>query len=236
MADNNTQIDYPYVSYPTFKAFIGYLHETAVTDMIDNTMMPPSMSGSSRSHIMAALKSIGLIDGNCNTQQGLKELVTAYNSKNWPDAIKKWVLKAYDDIIGDIDLAKATRRQINEIFKDVPQQTRERYIRFFLTANKEAGVEYSPHIKIRNRKSNTKTKKRSGVGSTKKSKQTGDEPSAIKHHEEKKPAGAYELPLPIEADFRCFIRIPMEITPSQVELVKAVFPIIEAMAKQNEMG
>jgi hypothetical protein len=40
MKTETKQPTFPYVSYPTFKAFIGHLHDTVVTDQIDNTMMP----------------------------------------------------------------------------------------------------------------------------------------------------------------------------------------------------
>ena len=45
MNTESNQPTFPYVPYPTFKAFIGHLHDTIVTDQIDNTMMPANFSG-----------------------------------------------------------------------------------------------------------------------------------------------------------------------------------------------
>ena len=40
MSPKNNQPTLPYVPYKTFKAFIGYVNDTALPEQIDHTMMP----------------------------------------------------------------------------------------------------------------------------------------------------------------------------------------------------
>ncbi|MFA5554172.1 MAG: hypothetical protein WCZ89_03420 [Phycisphaerae bacterium] len=227
MSTETKQPIFPYVSYPTLKAFICHLHDTVVTDKIDNTMMPRKLSGSARATVMVTLKSLKLIDDQNNATSNLKELADAYNQKEWPQAVKKCILSAYDDITKGIDLKSVSRKQVEDMFGDLNPQVKEKCIRFFLTANKEAGIEYSPHLKIRKR-SVTPKKRTNSVVSPK---------SAIAKEtpqNEQKPDNAFDQPIPIDADFPCFIRIPRNITVGQANMVKAAVAFIEAMAKQNE--
>jgi len=151
MNTENKQPTLPYVSYPTFKAFIRHLHDTVVTDQIDNSMMPNSFSGSGKAAVTSALKSLGLIDNENNTAQKLKDLVKAYDTKEWSGAVRDCILPAYSDITEGVDLKSATRKQLDGIFGDITSQMKDKCIRFFLSANKEAAIEYSPHLKIRRR-------------------------------------------------------------------------------------
>ena len=232
MSDENKQPILPYVSYPTFKAIIRHLHETVVTDQIDNTMMPSGFSGSSRAAVTSALKSLGLIDAQNNTTQKLKDLVDAYDTQNWPAIVKRCVLSSYAEITGGVELKSATRKQVNEMFKDTTPQMRDKCIRFFLSANKEADVEYSPHLKIRRRlpKKRIDTASPKKKVSGKKESRAQEEISEVK----KTSANMFDQPIPIASDDNCFIRVPRNISVSEVELVKAAVAFIEAMAKQNK--
>ena len=66
MSEEEKKLTLPYVSFPTFKAFINHLHEVAITDQVDNSMMPANFSGSARATVTATLKSLGLIDAENN--------------------------------------------------------------------------------------------------------------------------------------------------------------------------
>ena len=231
MDNENKQPTLPYGSYPAFKAFIAHLHDTVVTDQIDNTMMPHSMSGGVRAAVISALKSLELIDAQGNTSQKLKDLVDAYDAKGWPDALKKYVLSAYTGITGDIDLKSVTRKQVDDLFVNTSPQMKDKCIRFFLTANKEAGIDYSPHLKIRRRlpkkRSDEIPQKNAASGKTNPSQEgkTGNEET---------PSGFFDQPIPIVSDKPCFIRVPLNITTSQAAMVQAVVAVIQAIAKQNE--
>jgi hypothetical protein len=234
MENENKQPTLPYVSYPAFKSFIAHLHNTVVTDQIDNTMMPHSQSGGVRAAVISALKSLGLIDAQGNTSQKLKDLADAYDAKGWPDALKKYVLSAYAGITGNIDLKSVTRKQVDDLFADTTPQMKDKCIRFFLTANKEAGIDYSPHLKIRRRL----PKKRSDEApkKSKASNNTINQPPKGESggNEGETPSGMFDMPIPIASAEKCFIRIPRDITAEQVVLVEAAVAFIKAMAKQNE--
>ena len=230
MNKDNKQQALPYVSYPTFKTFICYLHDTVVTDIIDNSMMPNSFSGSAKGAVTSALKSLGLIDNENNTTQNLKDLAKAYNTKEWPEAVKNCILSGYDNISGNIDLKSASRKQLEGMFGDITSQMRDKYIRFFLTANKEAGVEYSPHLKIRKRSSRKRADKTAPKRKT--TSKGKNESQKNPPNDEQTPPNMFDLPIPIESG--SFLRIPSNITVNQVDLVKAAIAFIEVMAKQNE--
>ncbi len=232
METENKQPKFPYASYPTFRAFIFYLHDTVLSGQIDNTMMPSNFSGSARASVTATLKSLGLIDAQNNTTDKLKELVEAFNTPKWQEAVKKCVLSAYDTITQNIDLKTATRKQLDGMFEDESPQMRDKYIRFFLSVNKEAGIDYSPHLRIRKktlRKRTDKTTIKCKAASKK-----GNEPPEGIAHKKQPPSNMFDQPIPIVSDNSCFIRVPRNITVNQVGLVKAAVAFIEAMAKQNE--
>lgn len=233
MNSENKQPIFPYVSYPAFKAFIAHLHDTVVTDQIDNTMMPPKMSGGVRSAVTSTLKSLNLIDDQSNTAPELKELVVAYNNKEWPDKIKELILSVYSGTAKGIDLKSATRKQIEGMFEGASPQMKDKYIRFYLSANKDAGVEYSPHLKIRRRLPKRRT------DTTAQKIKTPAQKKPKPHDEETPkndvtPPDMYDQPIPIVSDNSCYIRIPRNITKNQVVLVKAAVAFIEAIANQNE--
>lgn len=231
MKDETKQLTLPYASFPTFKTFIRHLHDVAVTDQVDNTMMPNNFSGSARAAVTSALKSLGLIDAQNNTSQNLRDLAGAYESKEWPAMVKKCILPAYTNIPENFDLMRATKKQVEGMFGDITQQMREKCIRFFLTANREAGIAYSPHLKIRKRSSG----KRAGKTTPKRKKVVAkiqDEPQEQTPNYEQTPPDMFDLPIPIALG--SFIRVPKSITANQVPLVEAAVKYLEAMAKQNE--
>lgn len=232
MNSENIQPIFPYVSYPAFKAFIGHLHDTVVTEQIDNTMMPPKMTIGTRSAVTSALKSLGLIDDQNNTTPKLKELVTAFNNKEWPTVVKNNILSVYGDITESFDLKSATRKQVEGMFEDASPQMKDKYIRFFLSANKDAGIEYSPHLKIRRRlpKKRTDTATQKNGASVKERKQHQRETPK----NEKTPPGMFDLPIPITSDNTSFIRVPFDINLSQIPLVEAAVNYIKAMADKND--
>ena len=232
METENKQLNFPYVSYPTFKAFINHLHDTVVTEQIDNSMMPQNISGSARAAVTSALKSLGLIDAQNNTTQTLRDLAKAYDTKEWADAVRRNILSAYAGITGNINLKSVTRKQVDDLFADITPQMKDKCIRFFLTANKEAGIEYSPHLKIRRRFS----QKRTGGKATQKSTEipnSAHQPPGEQNDDGKTPAGVFDLQIPIASNGRCFIRFPLDITTDQFEVIKVSLASIELIAKQN---
>jgi hypothetical protein len=111
---------------------------------------------------------------------------------------------------------------------------KDKCIRFFLTANKEAGIDYSPHLKIRRRlpKKRSDEAPQKGAASGKITRQTREETP----NNEETPSVMYDVPILIESAEKCYIRIPRNITIEQVNVVKGAVAYIEVMAKQNQEG
>jgi hypothetical protein len=145
--------------------------------------------------------------------------------------LKKYVLSAYTGVIGDMDLKTVTPKQIDGLFADASAEMKEKCVRFFLTVNKEAGIEYSPHLKIRRRGTSKRTSKpaQRGEGSGGQGRQESP-PSG----EKQTPSSMFDMPIPIASAEKCFIRVPRGITTEQVTLITAAVAFIDAMAKQNK--
>jgi hypothetical protein len=222
----------PYVPYQTFKAFIRYLHDTVIPEQIDNTMMPHNFSGSARAAVISALKSLKLIDSQNNTTQKLKELAAAVDTAQWPAQLRANVLSAYDIITHSIVLKSATRGQVEKIFEDASAQMKDKCIRFFLFANKEAAIEYSPHLSIRRRLPRKRTDKATTKRKT--GTQGGSEPQGGIPNKEKTPSNAFDQPILIQPLGDFYIRVPNNITVKQAQYVKIAANHIEEIAKQNE--
>ena len=230
MAKDDSQAIFPYVPFQTFESFIKHLHETVVTDQIDNSMMPNNFSGSSCAWVTSALKSLKLIDAKNNTTPKLKELVDAYQSENWASKIKEHVLSIYTNIPENIDLKSVTQKQLEDMFPDMSPQMRDKSIRFYLAANKEAGIEYSPLMKQR-RKS---TKRKRIVNLSTKRKNSNEQPPKPPNETPKDkitPPGM--LDLPIIGVPESFIRVPENITMSDIALINGAVAYLKIKAEQN---
>lgn len=218
MANNNSQPIYPYVSCTIFLEFIRHLHETLVTAQIDNSMMPKHFSGNSRTAVTSAFKSLGLTDAKNNTTQKLKDLVNAYQGKDWSTKLKEHILSFYTNIPDSYDLKTITKKQLDTAFGDMSSQMLEKSIRFYLMINKEAGIEYSDHFKVRIRSRRRKYSPKKYAEEVQKNERT--------------PSYMYDLNIPGVPG--SFIRVPIDVTEKQIALVKAAVTFIELMATQNE--
>ena len=224
----------PYIPWETFKNFLKTLSSSATPDRIDSSMMPPTMSGFNKAGVTSALKFFGLIDSDGKTTSQLNELIKACETNNWAIKVKEILVPAYNNIIDNLKLDAATRRQLEEKF-GASHQMNERFIRFFISLLRDADETISPFL--------TQRQKRRGRGSTKrvtkkKKNETGQDNgkggSTYRPPESSTPEGMFDQPIPIVSDGSCYIRIPRNITINQVELVKAAVAFIEAMAKQNK--
>jgi Family of unknown function (DUF5343) len=156
MAEDNQKdaIDIPpYLPWPTFIAFVEKLNKTAVPNRIDPTLIK-NLSGTAQSQLLSALKYLGLTNGNGAVTDKLKTLVKAYGTPNWAEALSEHFMDSYSELIGTLDLDTATPGELKERFREyggIEGDTVEKAMRFYLNALKDAGVSYSPHLKIRQR-------------------------------------------------------------------------------------
>jgi hypothetical protein len=221
----------PYIAWETLKTYLRTLKDSAVPNRIEASMMPPTMSGFCKAGVTSALKFFSLIDSNSETTGNLKEIVGACDTEKWSDAIKKILVPAYADFIGELKLESAIRKELEEKFEDATAAMKGRHIRFYLPMMQEAGEKISTYLTARQNKP-----RKSGTRKTKKKKK-----QIIRHYDESSegvgqmtPKGMFDQLIPIGENNNSLIRVPRNITVSQFELVKAAVNVIEAMAKQNE--
>lgn len=228
---DSSKVSPPYIAYETLKTYLRTLKESAVPNRIEASMMPPAMSGFGKAGVASALKFFSLIDSNSKTTSNLKEIVGACDTDKWADAVKKILIPAYADIIGDLKLESAIRKELDEKFGDATAAMKSRFIRFYLPMMQDAGEKISPYLTARQNKP-----RKSGPRKTTKKKKR-----IIKHDDESSEEVGQRIPkdmfkqlIPIGDKDNSFICVPRSITTEQCKLVQAAVNVIEAMAKQNE--
>jgi hypothetical protein len=136
---------------------------------------------------------------------------------------------AYKDIIGDLKLESATRKEVDEKFGDASFEMKDRFIRFYIAMLKEAGETMSPYLTQRQ----SKPRKKRTAREQQSDRTTEDNSTPPSPLTNKVPEGMLEQPIFIEGGY---IRFPKNITTNQVNLVEAAVTIIKAIAAQNEKG
>ncbi len=138
----------PYVPYSTFVNFIGGLRDAGVPSHIDKSIMP-KMSGSGQSAMMAAIKSMHLIDDSSQPTNNLKKLIDS-NEDNQSFVMADIVKQTYPLIFDNgFNIKTATSKLVEDKFRDAGASgsTLTKCISFFLAAAKAADLEVSPHVK-----------------------------------------------------------------------------------------
>jgi len=166
MAGNGKETDEriapPYLPFATFRSFIENLNNTALPPRIDNSIMP-TFSGGLKVQMRAALRFLGLIGGDGAVTPALAELVRTYGTPEWKEAVAEFVTTKYVDVVGDLDIDKATYQQLREQFQSVSgleSSALDKAVRFYLAALDEAGLTYSPFFKTRGARSSAARKPR----------------------------------------------------------------------------
>ena len=231
---NKDELKPPYVAFETFKTFLRALKESAVPNRIDSSMMPTSMSGFNKTGVTTALKFFDLIDSDGHTTSNLRKLVESLDSDEWPVAVKEILLPSYDDIVGDLKLETATRRQLDEKFVDASVSMKDRFIRFYIPLMEDAGIKVSPYLKQRQTRPKRSVSKKNT--STRKQKNQKENPASDPATPPgDTPSSMFDQLIPMQGiNEKSFIRIPKSINMAQFEMVKAAVAFIEVMAKQND--
>jgi hypothetical protein len=223
-----------YVAYPTFENFLGRLKEHAVPSHIDKSMMP-SLSGAVQSHLLSALRFLGLVEGkNDQVTPELQELVEQYGTESFKPALKEVLAAAYGDIIGDLNIAQATVKQLDDAFakQNLDGTMRERAIRFYLRGLTSAGVAVSPYLGNRKRKSPS-------AGRTKKSKSlTGNDSAPKAEHVQKRsthdfPTGTQRYPLYFRDKPEGALVVPKDLSLSDCKVIELQLAVLKAYAESE---
>lgn len=138
-----------YVSWGAFVAFVNKLREAGLPQRIDRSLMGNS-SGSLISSLMAAIKSLGLVDDALRPTETMKSLVSATDEQRKPH-YEMLFRRTYTFVSDDPEfhLESATTAQLSQKFREqgTSGSTVVKAIAFFLSLAKAAEVKVSPHLK-----------------------------------------------------------------------------------------
>jgi len=146
--DTKKQLTPPYVPYSSFTSFINGLKKTGVPSHIDRSIMN-TMSGSGQSAMIAALKSMKLINAESEPDNRLNTLVNGSEeefSTTMTEIVKSTYAFLFDD---SIDIKNTTSKKVEDKFRDrgPTGSTLTKCIAFFLAAAKAANIPVSVHVK-----------------------------------------------------------------------------------------
>src|SRR3990172_4249030 len=149
----------PYISYRTFDNFIGRLQQQ-VPARIDRSYWGETLSGSTGTQLMSALRFLNLVDANGKPTNELK-MVAAARGEDRPAALREITFEAYSFVLqSSLDLQNATYAQLEEVFHDNFQLTPDvgrKCIKFFISLAASAGTSLSPFVTKRVRLAHSST-------------------------------------------------------------------------------
>lgn len=188
---------------------------------------------------MGALRFLGLVEGQHNdTTQRLHTLVAATSS---PDAfaaeMAATVLAAYKNVIGDLDVSKASVGQLENAFKDATSlegSMLERVIRFYLKALKDAKFPISPFLLKRKARAMVRPR-----GNGKGGHRSVEEPEGIVNSangtttELTPPAGTISYPLYFKDKPVGTIIVPKDLEADDVAVIDLTVAILRPYAEQR---
>ncbi len=223
-----------YVPFETFQSFIHALHEAALPAVIDKSLMP-TLSGGTQSHLMAALRFLNLIGEKGQTTERLRELVNAAGDKEaWGTVLSGIITEAYKPIVGSLDIATTSAKQLENAFKDNTSfdgTMLERCIRFYLKSLKDAKVQVSPHLGRKKR--TTATPKRNTDKPKAPTLDIPSKPEAKPEREDAPPQGTIRFPVYFKGKPNGSIVVPESLTSEEVNVIELMIPVIKAYAAQN---
>ncbi len=219
-----------YVSFVTFKSFVEKLNTTVVPGRIDSTLMN-NHSGATQSQLLGALRFFSLINGGGQVTAELKRLVSAVGTPDWKEAVEETMLPAYGPILGDLDIGKATPKELRERFTE--NTTAEgsvlvKAIRFYLKTLEEAEQSYSPHF----------GRTRQARGATRRSpakRARRAEPPAPTNGDGmcQGASGQISFPIHLRGKPSGAIVVPKNFDESDCEMLDAIVTMVKIYAKQN---
>jgi hypothetical protein len=126
-----------------------------VPSRIDRSYWDPMFSGSTGTQLVAALRFLGLIDGNNHPSPRLRSLASSALEKR-PLVLREIAAEAYQFVLKSpaLEPDNATYAQLQEVFKatfPVADDVSRKCIKFFIAMAGDAGIPLSPHILKRSR-------------------------------------------------------------------------------------
>jgi len=141
----------PYISYRTFSGFIDGLRGH-MPNRVDRSVMS-SLSGSSQSQLMAALRYLDFISPGGLPTKKLSSLVNSGGEEGFQKAMREILVDSYPFLFKGFDLQKSTFDELTERFVSAGASgdTVRKCTAFFLSAAKHAGLQVSPFVTSRGR-------------------------------------------------------------------------------------
>jgi hypothetical protein len=143
----------PYISYRTFLNFIDGMQQQ-IPSRIDRSYWNNTLSGSTGTQLMAALRFLKLIDFNGKPSSQLKALVAARGEQR-TSILKEIVTGSFGFIFqGALEPQNATYAQLEELFHSNFQCTNDvarKCIKFFIAISNDAQITLSPFITKRSK-------------------------------------------------------------------------------------
>ncbi len=149
----------PYVSYRTFRNFIDGL-QPGIPARIDRSYWGDNLSGSTGTQLVAALRFLGLLDGDSLPTNRLKMLVFAKGNER-SEVLRQISTEAFGFLTqSQFDFQTATYAQLVEVFSHTYQLTPDvcrKCTKFFIGLANDAGIPISQFILKRSKTMHTGT-------------------------------------------------------------------------------
>lgn len=159
MANDEKKISAVYVSWATMKSALEQLSQ-GMHSKLDRSVFT-GMAWSVQNQLFAGLKFLGLMTENSDPTPALEDLVSG-DEQHRKEKLKAILMDRYAALFA-LDLAKTTPNQLAQKMGEVYQvngDTKEKAVRFFLSAVEYVGVQVSPLFKKAKAGSLTPRKKR----------------------------------------------------------------------------
>ena len=163
MSDVPKRMSPPYATFGSFISFLNNLRDTTMPQRIDRSVFG-NASGSIIYSVLAALRSLNLIDDVGTPSSDLVDLVNASDEDRKP-LLRKILRAGYPTLFnGQINLAAVTAGQFDEHIRneyDLKGSTIDKIAAFFIAAATTAEIPISPHLKGRRATSPSSSSKKS---------------------------------------------------------------------------
>lgn len=138
----------PYISYRTFRNFIGRLQQQ-IPSRIDRSYWGETLSGSTGTQLIAALHFLNLIDNGGKPANRLRVLASAKGDQQ-TELLRELASEAYSFVLhSSLDPENATYAQLEEAFHSAFQLTPDvcrKCIKFFVSLASDARIPLSPFM------------------------------------------------------------------------------------------
>jgi hypothetical protein len=146
----------PYPPFSTFCTALEYLRTHGIPDKINASVLP-NMSRGMVSHVLLALRFLGLVDEKGGPQPALGQLV---GEKTRRQTLARILPHAYAELFKKVDLAKASPSTLDNALREqnVRGATHQKAKAFLIKAAQFAGLPLSNHLARRTRRTGPRNK------------------------------------------------------------------------------